>query len=164
MTKPDRPRKPINVERARAKRAGLSTSDAAGGAPSTKKKAKRKGKYNASGEYVDGQWCASKAEAMRYRQLLKLQEEGRIANLECQPPFKIVINNKLVCKYVADFRYDVTDDRMSVLYNTVEDVKGMITPIYRLKKKLIEAHLQQSVIEIPGGEVPAWEGRVAPRP
>lgn len=159
---PRPPRRPIDAKRARAKRTGASTSAKAGGAKRTGKKGRR-GKYNAAGEFVDGQWCASKAEADRYRQLLKLQKEGAIDNLECQPAFRITINNQLVCKYVADFRYNVIDERGRTLYTPVEDVKGMVTPMYRLKKKLVQAVHGLAIVEIPGKDVPDWADQPAPR-
>jgi hypothetical protein len=74
----------------------------------------------------------SRLEAKRCDELHLLQSQGLIARLEREPSFRIVHNGKLICTYKADFAY-FTDRRV------VEDVKGVLTPIYRLKKKLVEA-------------------------
>lgn len=86
----------------------------------------------------------SKIEAKRCNQLVALQAEGKIHGLEQQPEFRVVIGDKLVCRYVADFAWFVSDCRI------VEDVKGMLTPVYRLKKKLVEAaHPGTVITEFP---------------
>ena len=77
---------------------------------------------------------------MRYSQL-KLQEKGGlIKDLRLQVSYelipKLVINGKTerAIKYVADFVY--TD----ALHETeiVEDVKGMITDVFKLKYRLMK--------------------------
>jgi hypothetical protein len=172
-TKKPKPRLPVgrksNAARAarekrqqrKDKAAGLTTSVKRGGATPTKKKAKRRGKYNAKGEYVNGQWCASASEAVRYRQLLELEAKGVIVNLECQPRFDCLVNNQKVCAYVADFRYEVIDDVGNVLRTPVEDVKGMITDIYKIKRKLVMACHQLEIIEIPARKVAKWDGHTS---
>ena len=90
-------------------------------------------KYHARPTTIDGVRFASAAEARRYGQLMLLQKLGEISGLELQPRFPIVIDGKLCATYVADFAYFTQGERV------VEDVKGMITPVYRLKKKLVEA-------------------------
>ncbi len=76
----------------------------------------------------------SKAERDRYIDLEMLQQGGAISDLELQPDFECRVNGKLICRYFADFRY-VEDGQV-----VVEDVKGgSSTPVYRLKKKLVEA-------------------------
>lgn len=82
---------------------------------------------------VSGRRFQSKAELVRYQEL-KLEEFcGDITELELQPRFPIVINGVKCFTYVADFKYK----RSGVL--VVEDVKGFLTAVYRLKKKLFEA-------------------------
>lgn len=76
---------------------------------------------------------ASKKEAKRYQELKLLAKAGEICELECQVRFPIKINDILVCTYVADFVYIERHGQV------VEDVKGMRTPIYNLKKRLMEA-------------------------
>ena len=92
-----------------------------------------KSKYRAIPVEIDGIRFASKAERNRYLELKLLEHAGEISRLELQPSFKCVIDNKLVCTYRADFSYFDKSSRV------VEDVKGMKTPVYRLKKKLVEA-------------------------
>lgn len=99
----------------------------------------RKGKFNAQGEHVNGQWCASAAEAERYRQLLKMQDEGRIAGLVCQQRYPLVVNNVKITTYQADFTYDVVTDTGEVLRTIIEDVKGMLTDVFEIKHKLFDA-------------------------
>jgi hypothetical protein len=75
----------------------------------------------------------SKAEAARCDDLRALEDMGHIAELEHQPVFRVEINGKLICKYIADFAWWKGDARI------VEDVKGMTTSVFNLKKKLVEA-------------------------
>lgn len=86
----------------------------------------------------------SKMEAARCDTLHALQQTGNITGLEQQPEFPVEINGKRVCVYKADFAYFVSTCRI------VEDVKGMLTPVYRLKKKLVEAaHAGVVITEYP---------------
>lgn len=78
----------------------------------------------------------SKLEAARYVDLVRLQEGGVISGLQCQVPFKIEVNDQLICKYIADFTY-LDCDRKKI----VEDAKGKKTPVYELKKKMMSAIL-----------------------
>jgi len=75
----------------------------------------------------------SKAEAARCDDLRALEDMGHIVDLEFQPVFRVEINGKLMCKYIADFAWWKGEARI------VEDVKGMTTPVFNLKKKLVEA-------------------------
>lgn len=84
---------------------------------------------------VDGITFMSQKEAKRYHELKVLQEAGAIRLLEMQPKFKIEVNGHKVCTYIADFQYyDV-----GAGHDVVEDVKGVETPIFRLKAKLLKA-------------------------
>lgn len=107
---------------------------------------KRSGKYNAKPMSVDGIRFASKKEGERYIHLKIRESRGEISRLELQPAFPLVINDRPVlmrsagfpngrkAKYVADFSY-LEGDGVCV----VEDVKGMDTPVSRLKRALVEA-------------------------
>lgn len=75
----------------------------------------------------------SKAEAARCDDLHTLQAAGHLYDLEQQPVFRVEIGGKLMCRYVADFAWQVGGARV------IEDVKGVATPIFNLKKKLVEA-------------------------
>jgi hypothetical protein len=101
-------------------------------------------KYNAKRTDVDGIIFDSMAEARRYSNLKLLVRAGQITGLELQPQFPIVVNGKKICVYKADFRYFDT-----ILQETIiEDVKGMQTAVYRIKKKLTEALYGIKITEI----------------
>jgi len=99
-------------------------------------------KYSAVKTEIDGIVFASKKEARRYQELKLLQKAKKIHMLELQPKFPIVINKVKVCTYIADFEY------MENGFRIIEDVKGMKTPVYRLKKKLVQAVYGIEVKEI----------------
>ncbi|QZP07791.1 DUF1064 domain-containing protein [Caenibius sp. WL] len=85
----------------------------------------------------------SKIEAARCDTLHTLQQTGNISRLEMQPEFPIVIDGRHICTYRADFAYFSSTCRI------VEDVKGVLTPVYRLKKKLVEALHGVVIAEFP---------------
>lgn len=116
----------------------------------------RKGKYNAKGEHVDGHWFASGAEAKRYLQLVAMAEQEKISRLELQPSYQIMVKGKHIANYRADFRYAVLADSGSISGIVVEDVKGMVTDVYTMKKKLVEALYELEINEIPAGKVEHW--------
>ena len=106
----------------------------------------RRGKYNAKKTEVDGRVFASRAEARRYSELCLLEKNGNILDLECQPVFNISVNNKHICNYIADFKYGIFNGEN--IDWIIEDVKGVKTPVYRLKKKLVEAAYNITITEI----------------
>lgn len=125
------------------------------------RKTKRRSKYNAKGDYVDGRWFDSQAEITRYRQLKELLEAGLIENLEFQLAFECRIENHPMFRYLSDFAYDVVDPTTgAVIESIIEDVKGLKTPVYRLKKKIIEAQHKIQIVEIPATvkELASWRG------
>lgn len=101
-------------------------------------------KFNNEPIIIDGKRFASKAEGKRYTELRDGQRAGVFSKLERQPRFPIVINGVKICDYVADFRYYDNERRREV----VEDVKGVKTPEYKLKKKLVLAVLGLEIVEI----------------
>lgn len=90
-------------------------------------------KYGAKSETIDGHRFPSKKEARRYCTLKMLAQQGMISGLKIQPKFPIMLNGVLVTTYIADFEYVENGKRI------YEDAKGYKTPVYRLKKKLVEA-------------------------
>lgn len=90
-------------------------------------------KYRAVKTVVDGIKFDSKKEAARYVQLKLMVKSGTVTDLELQPRYDLIINRQKCGFYKADFRYFENGKEV------VEDVKGMKTPIYNLKKKLIKA-------------------------
>lgn len=106
-------------------------------------------KFRAKRTEVDGIMFASKSEAKRYEQLKELLDAGEIWDLELQPVFTFEINGELlrypskrVIKYLADFRYQTKDGEV------IEDVKGMDTPMSKLKRSLVAHIHKQEVIII----------------
>jgi hypothetical protein len=77
----------------------------------------------------------SAKEANRCAELRLLEKGGELGDLKFQPRYKLVVDEVTICTYVADFSYiDVRAQKY-----VVEDVKGVLTPVYRLKKKLMMA-------------------------
>ena len=97
-------------------------------------------KYNAKKTTIDGITFDSKKESERYCELkLRARDKNNpITGLELQPEFPCNITQPngmtiKVCTYRADFRYIENGKTI------IEDVKGVKTPVYKLKKKLVEA-------------------------
>ena len=75
-------------------------------------------------------------ESRRCEELMLLEKGGEIEKLVQQPIFPLHgISGAKVCIYRADFAF--VDARTNV--TVVEDCKGMKTPIYRLKAKMMKA-------------------------
>ena len=98
----------------------------------------RKNKYNARKTEINGITFDSKKEAERYLVLLSRHQAGEITMLKVHPKFELMPGFRdskgkahRAINYFADFEY-ITDD----LVHTVEDVKGMLTDVFRLKHKL----------------------------
>ncbi len=114
-------------------------------------KAKRS-KYGAKKTVVDNITFDSAKEANRYGILKMLASAGKVETLEVQPVFSIDVrvpdSNALVhiCDYIADFRYYLPYGGGCV----IEDVKSKATatPLYKLKRKLVEALYDIEITEI----------------
>ena len=102
-------------------------------------------KYRAKRTEVDGIMFASKAESRRYIELRDMQKRGEIRHLELQPRFRLEVNGVKICDYIADFRYVDADGE-----DVVEDVKGVITPQYRMKRNLMAAIYGVTILETTG--------------
>lgn len=100
----------------------------------------KKPKYNNIKTLIDGITFHSKREAKRYSELKLMQAGNIISELRLQVPYTLipaqkgVLRNELALKYIADFVY----------YNKIikdiiiEDVKGVKTPIYIAKRKMMK--------------------------
>lgn len=79
----------------------------------------------------------SKKEMIRYIVLDDMQKKGEITDLQLQVPFVLIppfeLNGKKYkgMRYISDFTYK--KDGKTI----VEDVKGMKTDVYKIKKKLM---------------------------
>ncbi len=105
---------------------------------------KRPSKFGAVKTTVDGIEFDSKAEARRYSELKLLEHAGKIKNLERQPRYDLEVNGVKIGFYKADFRY--WDQASS--QQIVEDVKGMRTPVFAIKAKLMKALHRVEIVEI----------------
>lgn len=93
-------------------------------------------KYRNIPTQVGEEKFASRKEAKRWADLKWLEQAGKITDLVRQPEYLLVVNDRKVCKYIADASY--TENGEAV----VEDVKSAATrknPTYRLKNKLFRA-------------------------
>lgn len=107
-------------------------------------------KYRAKKTIVDGHKFDSKREAEWYKRYREMEKRGEIKDLELQPRFLLQPsykkNGRTVRKieYVADFRFIECN-----LEETphVVDVKGMKTPVYKMKKKMFEYQYPHLTIE-----------------
>ena len=112
-------------------------------------------KYKSVRTVADGIRFDSKAEAMRYGELKLLERCGKIKDLELQPAYVLVQpftertgkKNRGI-KYIADFRYlDLGSNR-----SVTEDVKGVRTAVYRLKRTLLfHFHPDVNFVEVATG-------------
>lgn len=98
-------------------------------------------KYRNKKVIYDGLKFDSKKEAKRWNELKLLEKANEITELERQKRFELQpsYTNNLgehirAITYIADFFYY---DKKKGIY-IVEDVKGIKTDVYRLKKKLFE--------------------------
>ena len=105
--------------------------------------ARGRSKYHAVPTVVQGIRFDSKAEARRFEVLRALEDAGKIADLRLQPAFRCVVNGTLICTYRADFSY-VRDGRV-----VVEDVKGVETREFKIKRKMVAALHGVTVETIP---------------
>ena len=99
-------------------------------------------KYNNKKTVIDNITFDSKKEALRYMDLKLLQRAKKIGNLKMQPVFVLLeegINSYgqkyREMTYIADFSY-MDCEKFEYI---VEDVKGMKTEVYNIKKKLFMA-------------------------
>ena len=90
-------------------------------------------KYKSKRPKYNGITFDSNAELARYKELVALQSKGVISGLELQKRYDLNVLGFKICSYIADFVY-IRDNE-----TIVEDVKGVLTPIFRLKYKLMYA-------------------------
>ena len=95
-------------------------------------------KYHNRKITVDGETFDSIKEYRRYKELQLLERAGEISDLRRQVPYLLIPNQyegkKCVereCNYIADFEYCENGAKV------VEDVKGVKTKDYIIKRKLM---------------------------
>lgn len=105
----------------------------------------KRSKYRAVPTVVDNIRFASKLEARRYGELKILERAGKISGLRRQPVVVLnALGGEIVGKYVPDFCY-LDEDSKQWIY---EDCKGFSTPLYKFKKKCVEAQYGIKITEI----------------
>jgi hypothetical protein len=128
----------------------------------------RRHKYGAKATVLDGIRFASMREANRYAELKQLERAGQIWDLTLQPRFELHVRyagsigpaghrptlgakpwsnppvlpaEQTIGEYVADFAYATATGTV------IEDAKGFKTPLYRWKKKHVEAEYGVRIVE-----------------
>ena len=82
----------------------------------------------------------SKLEFKRYLYLKSLQDDGKISGLTRQVPYTLIPSQKdhtgkvlfREVRYVSDFEYDLPSGE-----HVVEDTKGIVLPVFKIKQKLM---------------------------
>ena len=109
------------------------------------KTGRKRSKYGARKAIVDGITFDSRAEAARYHELRNMQAAGAITGLQLQVRYRLMAGETVLMitspgypkgravTYVADFVY--TENGQVI----IEDVKGVQTPVYKLKKAIMAA-------------------------
>jgi hypothetical protein len=104
-------------------------------------------KYRNKKITIDGIVFDSLAEGKRYEELKLMKHannpKDKVVSIDCHPRYDIYLGNKYIAHYKADFKVRYEDGR-----EEIEDVKGIKTSTYRLKKKLVEAIYGIKIIEI----------------
>lgn len=108
----------------------------------------RKGKYNASPTVVDGIRFDSKAEAARYVELKMLQDAQYISGLRCHPVYELQPQFQLNGRSVAAITYEGDFEYRENGALVVEDVKGVETPVFKLKLKMFQFHFPDIVFRM----------------
>ena len=96
-------------------------------------------KYKNRRVKVSGIPFDSRKEAERYEELKLMERAGKIKDLQRQVSYLLIPAQKdesgkvieRCCRYVADFVYRIDGETI------VEDVKGVRTPEYKIKRKLM---------------------------
>jgi hypothetical protein len=102
-------------------------------------------KYHARRTKVGNIWFDSAAEARRYGELRLMEKAGVISELELQVPYPLCVAGHRICLYKADFRYFDRERQVWV----VEDVKGVRTAEYKIKRNLMRAIHGIEILETP---------------
>lgn len=119
-------------------------------APKAKKPYRRRSKFgvfmDAEGKArrtVDGRLFASQKEADRYVVLREAQADGEITDLKVQGAgYALICGGARVATYIPDFTYYDADGNF-----VVEDCKGVRTPLYKLKARMVKALYHITILE-----------------
>lgn len=124
-------------------------------------KPKASHKYGAKHAVIDGHRFDSQAEAKRYAELRLMEREGLLHSIRLQPRFVLQESFKdtsgaryRAIEYRADFQYTETSGRV-----IVEDVKGVDTPVWKLKEKLFRKRYPQVELRVVRNRKSKTEGK-----
>lgn len=89
------------------------------------------------------------AEKDRFIELRMLETKGYIKGLKLQVPFVLISKSEYGrdIRYIADFTYYIDKELV------VEDVKGVLTKEYKLKKRLMQEKYHITIQEVKHGKV-----------
>lgn len=109
----------------------------------------RRSKYRNQPTVIDGIRFDSKREAKRYQELRYLSQIGEIKLLRRQIPYVLVPAVEMEGRYrrpityKADFVYFDNKTNQEI----VEDVKGVVTPVYNMKRHLMKSVHNIDILE-----------------
>jgi hypothetical protein len=109
--------------------------------------APRRSKYGNVPTEAFGHKFASQIEAEHYVSLRSAERRGEIRGLIVHPRYRLEISGVTVCHYIADFEFSNKRGEL-----VVQDVKGVETPVFRLKRKLMKVLLGIDVKVIRKGD------------
>lgn len=123
---------------------------------------KKRQKYGAKPQRIDGQHFASQREAKQWFTLKMRERIGEIRNLRPQPRFLLMaavlgpdaldnINRPIIgMRAVGEYRADATyEERHGAEWaRIVEDTKGHRTQVYLLKRRMFEAQYDMQIREV----------------
>lgn len=89
------------------------------------------------------------AEKDRFIELRMLETKGYIKDLKLQVPFVLIPKSKYGrdVRYIVDFTYYIDKELV------VEDVKGVLTKEYKLKKRLMQEKYHITIQEVKHGKI-----------
>jgi hypothetical protein len=91
---------------------------------------------------MEGIRFASRKEAKKYKELSLMVKAGMLVRVDRQVRYPLIVNGDKICVYIADFiTYDFEGNRKVI------DIKGFLTPVYKIKKKLMKAIYGIDIIE-----------------
>lgn len=105
------------------------------------------GKYGNRRTEYNGRMFDSALEARTAKEfdLLKRAKDPkeRVTDVQYQVRYNMVVNKQKICAYVADFVVTYADGRKEVV-----DAKGVLTDVYKLKRKLMKALHGIDIVEV----------------
>ncbi len=107
-------------------------------------KKQKANKYKNEKTVVGGIKFDSRKEADRWIILRALEACGGIRNLKRQVHIGLIVKGVHICKWIADFVYE-RDGK--TIYEDVKSKHTRKLPVYRLKKKLVNACMGIEILE-----------------